>query len=67
MKERSSKYFPTRRLQNSWSALSSVNLGDLPVNVHAGGKPRVIDGKLDSQANGLNHNLNPLESSSHSA
>ena len=57
-----------------WSALSSVNPGGLPVPVHAGGEPRVLDGELrvldgelDSQPDGLDHALNPLESSSHSS
>ena len=26
------------------SAPSSINLGDIPVHVHAGGEPRVVDG-----------------------
>ena len=40
--------------------------GDLPDHVRAGGEPRVVDGELDSQPDGLDHGLNPLESSNHS-
>ena len=46
---------------------SSVNPGDLPVHVHADGEPRVVDGELNSQPDGLDHGLNPLESSNHSS
>ena len=59
---------PSRTLTpERWSALSSVNPGGLPVPVQAGGEPRVLDGELDSQPDGLDHALNPLESSSHSS
>ena len=58
--------FPARRRWNSWDAPSSVNPGDLPAHVHAGGEPRAIDGELDSQPDGLDHGLNPLELSNHS-
>ena len=50
-----------------WSAPSGVNPGDLLVHVHAGGEPQVVDGELDIQPDGLDHGLNPLESSNHSS
>ena len=50
-----------------WGAPSSVNPGDLPTHVHVDGKPRVVEGELDSQPNGLDHGLNPIESSNHSS
>ena len=60
-----SSYYPAHRLWNSKSALSSVNPGELPVHVHADEEPRVVDGELDNQPDGLDHGLNPLESSNH--
>ena len=48
-----------------WGAPSSVDPGGLPVHVPVGGEPRVDDGKLDNQPDGLDLGLNPLESSNH--
>ena len=60
-----SRYLPARRLRSSGNAPSSANLGDLPVDVHAAGEPRVVNGELDNQRDGLDYALNPLESSNH--
>ena len=49
------------------SAPSSANPGDHPVHVRAGGEPQAVDGELDSQPDGLDHGLNPLESPSQSS
>ena len=49
-----------------WGAPSSVNPRDLPIHVHADGKPWVVEGELDSQPDELDHGLNPLDSSNHS-
>ena len=46
---------------------SSVNLGDLPVPVHSGREPQIVEGELDSQPNGSNHGLNPIEMSNRSS
>ena len=45
---------------------SSVDPEDLLTHIHVCGEPQVIDGELDNQPDGLDHGLNPLESSSHS-
>ena len=62
---------PTRKIPSRtssserWSVPSSVNSGDLPIHVHVDGEPRVVDGELNSQPDGLDHGLNPLEASNH--
>ena len=53
-----------RRHRSSWNAPSSVSPGVLLVHVLAGVGPWVIKGKLNDQPDGLDHGLNPLESSS---
>ena len=45
---------------------SNVNPGGLLVHIHTGGEPRVVDGELDNQPDGLDHGLNLLESSNNS-
>ena len=64
---------PTRKIPSRtssperWSVPSSVNPGETPIHVCADKEPRVVDGELDSQPDGLDHGLNPLESSNHSS
>ena len=60
-----SNCFPALRHRSSESALSNVDSGGLQVPVHAGVGPWIIDGEFGGQPNGLDHGLNPLESSSH--
>ena len=64
---RQAEYRLERRLRRSRDAPSSANPSDLPLHVHASGEPWVDNGELDSQPDGLDHDLNPLESSNHSS
>ena len=58
-------YVPARRMRNSWSEPSSVRPevlpGPRPRGHWAVGRRSELDGQLD----GLDHDLNPLELSSH--